>query len=133
MALWTNVELNDNGQVTPDDGQSSWSSTMIYFGWGRRQITADVHVDGYSGKAVASILHDGLGLSAQLLERLAIALYWSCGTVMRETLCELGFALVDLEGVLRRLFYRGDAERMLRKFRAAATSRPAAKQSIPVA
>lgn len=132
MALWTNVELYDNGQVTPDDGESSWSSTLLYFGWRGGKVAADVHRDGYSGRTIASITHDGFGLPAHLLERLAIALYRSCGRVMRETCCDLGFALADVEAVVIRLFYRSDAQRMLRKFRAAAAARPATSQIIPV-
>ena len=133
MALWTNVELIDNGQVSPDDGESSWGSTLLYFGWRGGQVAADVHMDGYSGNAIASIKHDGFGLPAHLLERLAIALYWSCGKEMREICCDLGFAQIELEGFLGRRFYRGDTERMLRKFRAVAASGPARSQSIPIA
>jgi hypothetical protein len=120
MPLWMNVELNDNGQVSPDDGESSWGSTLIYFGWGGKHVIADVHMDGYSGKTKAKITDDTIGLPTHLLERLAISLFWSCGSSLREGFSDLGFALIEVERVVESLFYRGDAQHVLNKFRAAA-------------
>jgi hypothetical protein len=133
MALWMNVELNENGQVTPDDGESSWSSTLIYFGWSGKNVLADIHVDGYSGQAKAKITDDTIGLPAHLLERLAISLFWSCGRSMRDTCSDLGFALIEVERVVETLFYRGDAQHILKKFRAAAPLRAATTPPIAVA
>ena len=124
MSLWMPVELEENGQVSPDDGQTSWQSTLVSFGFGISGVIVDVHVDGYSFNARAFIKRDDFGFPPHLLEQLAIKLYWYCGRVMREMACDIGTCGCDIEGVLRRLFYHADAERMLRKFRLALTANP---------
>jgi hypothetical protein len=133
MALWTTVELLDNGSVGEDDGEAQWSSTLINFGYCTSRIQANVHADAYSGDAKAFIERDDFHLPANLLEALSIKLYWVCGIHMRNFDCELGIATIDMETLLGRMFYRSDAERVLRKFRASITAHQQATKPASVA
>jgi hypothetical protein len=119
MNLWTQVHLTDNGPVRDDDGETAWFSTLLSFGRGEKTIAADVHVDAYSGKAVGRITRDDFGFHPDLIGRLVVRLYWVCGSHMRQFNCDHHEAVCDLESIIRDLFYRSSAERLLRKFRTA--------------
>jgi len=125
------VSLADNGQVTEDDGDTLWRSTLIHIGWcqkfGDRQIAfvADVHADSYSGNTVAHINQDDFALPPDLAGRLAICLYWICGDDMREINADLGETAINLESLIVRAFDPISAQRILDKLRRALTIRPA--------
>ena len=42
MALWTWVTLEENGEVTPDDGATAWYSTLIAFSLGDYGVVVEL-------------------------------------------------------------------------------------------
>jgi len=131
MSLLTRVKLEEQGAVSPDDGNSAWRSTLLEFGWGRTGVVADIQVDGYSGQVAARILRNDLGLSPKQAGLLTINLYRICGTEMREADSDLGDAVCDLEPLVRKLFNRTQAETLLRKFGTAAVAAREAATTEP--
>jgi hypothetical protein len=118
MALWTIVELVESGAVSEDDGTSAWRSTDVAFGWFGARVVADVQADSYSFDARAKVKRDDFELPADLLERLAIRLYWLCSADMHAIGSDLGAANCNIEAVVREICYHAEAESILRKFRA---------------
>jgi hypothetical protein len=130
MALFFLIQLEDNGLVGEDDGDTAWRSTTIRFGYGSAGIISDVLVDGYSGDRRATVTRDDFGLPSRLIEPLAIAIYRVCGRDMRETDCDFGQGLCNVEELIHRIFYRADASNLLDKFRAVIAAERQKKQQV---
>jgi len=132
MSLFFHVQLQSNGPDGPDDANWSWRSTTVAFGHGAAGIVADVLVEDYSGQVRTRVTRDDFGLPARLAEPLAIALYRTCGSAMRQADCDFGESVCDVEGMIRRVFYRSDAQALLRQLRLViADARPKDPLSLP--
>jgi hypothetical protein len=118
MNLIFEVQLEETGAVTEDDGESVWHATTVCFGCGDAGITGEVQVDGYSGNKKVAISRDDFGLPPRLTELLALAIYRSCGAAMRQHDCDFCTAACDAENLINRVFYHADAQALLRRIRA---------------
>jgi hypothetical protein len=120
MSLPCHVQMEDQGRVGEDDGEHALWSTSMRIVVAGRSIEARVLTDSYSGKATSEVQRDPFRMPNRLIEPLLVSLYWACSTNMRQCCCEIGEAFCDLESFVRRVFYRADAEELIRKLRATA-------------
>lgn len=118
MALIFEVQLEETGAVTEDDGVSVWQATTVSFGCGAAGITSEVQVDGYTDNKKVAVSRDDFGLPPRLAELLALAIYRSCGATMRQHDCDFCTAACNVESLINRVFYHSDAQALLRKIRA---------------
>lgn len=130
MTLPLLVQVEENGMVGEDDGQCAWHSTIVMFGYGIAGIICDVLVDAYSGQRKATVTRDDFGLPSRLVEPLAIALYRACGWGMRASDSDFGIDVCDVESLINRIFYRADAEALLRHIRAVIAAMAQNKQVV---
>src|SRR5665213_791286 len=114
MNLIFEVQMEETGAVTKDDGESVWRATTVCFGIGDAGIASEVLVDGYSGNKKVTINRDDFGLPPRLAKLLALTIYRSCGAAMRFHDCDFGSASCDAESLINRVFYHADAQTMLR-------------------
>ena len=97
-----------------DDGETAWYSTelLLVLNDGR-VVRAEVRNEGYTGEALAIIKRDDIGLPENLLKRLCVHVFWN----HRDPDSDVTETSADLEILIKDLFYRVDAEVMVRKFR----------------
>jgi hypothetical protein len=104
--------------VSEDDGDSVWCATSLWLGCGGAWIRGKVLVEGYSGRREVTIQRDDFGLAPRLAELLTLSIYRSWGELMREHNLDTGTAHGDAESLIHCVFYRSDAQALLRKINA---------------
>ena len=116
MALIVLVDLGIGDFVSEDDGETAWNATDLKFGFAKLRFAASVLVDGYSGSTKAVVTRDDFQLTPNFAERLAIAVYRSCGPDPLEA-SDMAMCWADLEWIIRRIAYYSEAQSALRKIR----------------
>jgi hypothetical protein len=111
--------MKDEGMVGEDDGVSAWRKTFIDVLVAGKVVHANLLRDGYSGKRTLRVVRDEIGMEPATAKVLLLAVYDVSSTAMVEFSCEIGEAFLDLEAAIRDLFYRAQAEDLIRRITAA--------------
>ena len=114
MSLLTRIAMQDQAMYREDDGETAWYSTKLLLVLNDgRVVRAEVRNEGYTGEALAIIKRDDIGLPENLLKRLCVHVFWN----HHDPDSDVSETSADLEILIKHLFYRVDAEVMVRKFR----------------
>ena len=110
-------------EASEDDGDSVWCATSLRLGCGGAWISGKVLVDGYSGTTKVTLHRDDFGLEPRLAEQLTVSIYQAWGASMREHNLNTATASGDAESLIQSVFYRSDAQALLRKINATVAKR----------
>ena len=122
MTLPCHVQIEEQGMANEDDGTTAWAKDEIVLTIARRIVQAHVLTDHYSGNQEVTVLLDQFGLEPQAAAPLLLKCRRIGGVSMRMTHDNWGEACFDLEPVIRDLFYKAQAEGLLRQIRASKPS-----------
>jgi hypothetical protein len=117
MALPCHVQLEAHGLVGEDDGSMAWHKTALSLLVAGRRVTADVMCDAYSSRTTVRVDRDGIGMDAPTAQVLLTKVYDIAGAAMQWASCDAGEAFFDLENVIRQMFYRSAAKKLIRQIR----------------
>lgn len=117
MALHCHVHMEEQGLVGEDDGSAAWHKTAISLLVAGRVVKGNLLHEWYSGHKTLRVVDDALGLDRLIAKALLLEVYNVSSVNMRACSCDMGEAFFDLEGLIRDLFYRSTAERVIRQIR----------------
>jgi hypothetical protein len=120
MALRCRVMMQDYGLVGEDDGKAAWHGTEMILVAGGAILHVNILSDSYSQNQTLRILRNDPNLDVLPTKTLLLAAYNRSSTNMRYANCEVGEAYFDLEKLIRELFYRAAAERLIRQIQSCA-------------